>query len=240
MEFQMLKTIRTVPLDKRSSVRVINRRWKTHIKNGYNDLDNVLTKSLTKEAKSNYKKTLDELKKKIKKGFPNENLSEKMIEKELNKTIGGRTLKQRLKLGSNNLYKNASKSMQDNILKNIREHVDKGESIDKMTRDIKKILDTDTYKARRIARTESHRMNEYSNYEGMQEMQKIAPFKREWLSTNDGRTREDHRHLNGKFEDKDGYFRIGGMMAKYPSDFGIASQDIHCRCTVVANFDEML
>lgn len=239
MEIQMLKTIRTIPLNKKSSINVINRRWKSIIKNGYSDLDQVLNKGLTKEAKINYKSTLDQLQKKIKKGFPKEELSEKMIQKELNKTIGGRTLKQRLSLGSNNLYKNASKSMQDNILKNIREHVDKGESVDKMTKDIKKMLDTDTYKARRIARTESHRMNEYSNYEGMQEMQKIAPFKREWLSTNDGRTREDHRHLNGKFEDKEGYFKIGGMMAKYPGDFGYARQDIHCRCTVIANFDNI-
>lgn len=236
----MLKTIRTIPLDKKSSINVINRRWKTHIKQGYDNLNKVLDEGLTKETKNNYKSTLNQLKKKIKKGFPKEELSEKAIKQELNKTIGGRTLKQRLQLGNNNLFKNASKSMQDNILKNIREHVDKGESVDKMTRDIKKILDTDTYKARRIARTESHRMNEYSNYEGMQEMQKIAPFKREWLATKDGRTREDHRHLDGKFEDKEGYFKIGGMMAKYPGGFGYAREDIHCRCTVVANFDEML
>lgn len=162
------------------------------------------------------------------------------ISRELNKSIGGRTIEQRLKLNARNLYKDATKALQQDILAAIKEHQAQGHSIDKMTRTIKSKLHTDTYRARRIARTESHRMREFSTYESQIEAQKYEMFKRQWLATADTRTRHEHITLDGKFEGEDGKFHYGEWATFYPGGFGVAKMDIHCRCTVIANFDDVI
>jgi len=150
------------------------------------------------------------------------------ISRELNKSIGGRTIEQRLKLNARNLYKDATKAVKQDILAAIREHQAQGHSIDKMTRTIKSKLHTDTYRARRIARTESHRMREFSTYESQIEAQKYEMFKRQWLATADTRTRHEHITLDGKFEGEDGMFHYGEWATFYPGGFGVAKMDIHC------------
>ena len=205
--------------------------------------NNVLETNLIKEAHSNYRGMLRALEVDLKHNITGESLTRltpAMIKKEINKSIGGRTIEQRLKLNARNLYQDATKALQKDILEAIKEHQAKGHSIDKMTRTIKGQLHTDTYKARRIARTESHRMREFSTWEAQTEAQKYEMFKREWLATMDMRTRPEHLALGGKFEGEDGRFHSGEWAAYYPGGFGVAKMDIHCRCSVVANFDGVM
>ncbi|MFY8063820.1 MAG: phage minor head protein, partial [Usitatibacteraceae bacterium] len=59
--------------------------------------------------------------------------------------------------------------------------------------------------------------------------------KRRWLSTPDGRTRDSHRAMNGQETNLLGDFVINrgknsGRTGKGPGLFGIASEDIYCRC----------
>ena len=64
-------------------------------------------------------------------------------------------------------------------------------------------------------------------------------FKRVWVATLDGRTRDRHRMLDGQKVDVDQPFEYGGMTAMYTGGFGIASMDINCRCTVRAEIEGM-
>lgn len=237
-----MKVITKYDVKNQSNVVKINKEFKTIINTGYKDLTKVIKENVTEDAYKNYSKSLNVMQNKIKKDLDYSTISKldkNTVTKELNKIIGNRTLDQRMKLGANNLFKNCTNELRKDILQGIEKSISKGESIDKMTKTIKQQLDTDTYKARRIARTESHRMNEFSNREAIDQMQEIVDLKIEWLATKGNRTREDHRHLDGKFADKEGYFHIGIMKTKYPGGFGYAREDIHCRCTILANFDNL-
>lgn len=203
----------------------------------------MITTNLLEDAHKNYKSTLRAIETDLRHNITKESLTKltsAKIKQEINKTIGGRTIEQRLRLGARNLFKDTTAALRKDILDSIKEHQDKGHSIEKMTKTIKTKLDTDTYKARRIARTESHRMREFSTYEAQVEAQKYEMFKREWLATADMRTRQEHLVLGGQFEGEDGRFHYGEYAASYPGGFGVAKMDIHCRCTIVANFDDVL
>jgi SPP1 gp7 family putative phage head morphogenesis protein len=217
--------------------------YKNAIDDAYAKFNRVLQTNLVKDAHSNYKSMLRALEVDLKHNITKDSLTKltpAKISRELNKSIGGRTIEQRLKLNARNLYKDATKALQEDILKAIKEHQAQGHSIDKMARTIKSKLNTDTYRARRIARTESHRMREFSTYESQIEAQKYEMFKRQWLATGDNRTRHEHLVLDSKFEGEDGRFHYGEWATFYPGGFGVAKMDIHCRCTVIANFDDVI
>jgi hypothetical protein len=85
--------------------------------------------------------------------------------------------------------------------------------------------------AKRIARTESHRIQQASTLDAQNAAKaKGADVVKQWDSTMDGSTRTTHRHLDGQIREIDEDFEIGGMKAKAPGYFGRASEDINCRC----------
>lgn len=84
-----------------------------------------------------------------------------------------------------------------------------------------------------IARTEGHRVTSESEMDCMNEAKsKGADVVKEWVSTLDSVTRETHVELDGQIRELDEYFVIPstGAKAMYPGGFGIASEDINCRC----------
>lgn len=90
------------------------------------------------------------------------------------------------------------------------------------------------FKALRIARTEGGRNYNAGSYANTQVAKSQGlEVKRQWLATLDGRTRDTHQTLDGKFEDENGLFHADGESADYPQHFGVASLDINCRCTVI-------
>ena len=56
---------------------------------------------------------------------------------------------------------------------------------------------------------------------------------RQWASTLDSRTREEHQKLDGQSRELDEPFDVNGCKAMYPGGFGIASEDINCRCCML-------
>ncbi|EST12187.1 hypothetical protein [Sporolactobacillus laevolacticus] len=46
-------------------------------------------------------------------------------------------------------------------------------------------------------------------------------------------TRPNHRKLDGQEADKDGYFHIHGLKAKWPHLFGVTNEDCQCRCVKI-------
>lgn len=85
----------------------------------------------------------------------------------------------------------------------------------------------------RIARTEGHRIANESDMDAMRDAVAAgADVVKEWNSTLDDVTRSTHRELDGQIRELDEPFEIPstGSRAMYPGGFGIAREDIHCRC----------
>lgn len=90
--------------------------------------------------------------------------------------------------------------------------------------------------ALRIVRTESHRIHEEVKFKTINEAaDKGADVVKQWDASIDRRTRKSHAALDGQLRELDQPFKspTNGHTAMYPGGFGIASEDINCRCVVL-------
>lgn len=63
---------------------------------------------------------------------------------------------------------------------------------------------------------------------------------KEWLATNDIRTRQSHRDADGQRVNVDDSFSVGGFSLNYPGDpLGPPEEIIQCRCTLVYDLDSL-
>jgi len=94
-------------------------------------------------------------------------------------------------------------------------------------------------KAIRISRTEINRAANDASYAAQKsaEAQGID-IKKQWSATLDMRTRPIHGQLDGQIRDIDAKFEKGGFRVMRPGAFGVASQDINCRCTTIDIIDD--
>ena len=60
-----------------------------------------------------------------------------------------------------------------------------------------------------------------------------ADVVKQWDATLDSRTRPHHAQLDGQIRELDKPFEVASRKAMYPSGFGIASEDILCRCALL-------
>lgn len=84
-----------------------------------------------------------------------------------------------------------------------------------------------------IARTEGGRVQSEADMDCMHDAVAAgADVVKEWVSTLDNVTRNTHRELDGQVRELDEEFVIpsSGARAMYPCGFGIAREDINCRC----------
>jgi SPP1 gp7 family putative phage head morphogenesis protein len=126
------------------------------------------------------------------------------------------------------------------IREEITRGIIQGYSYEKTARAVKERMDIGASKAIRIVQTETHRAQSQGTQAAFERAAaKGLVFKRVWVATLDGRTRDRHRTLDGQKVDVDQPFEYGGMTAMYPGGFGIASMDINCRCTVRAEIEGM-
>ena len=95
-------------------------------------------------------------------------------------------------------------------------------------------MHTGRYNAIRIARTEGQRITNEATYQAqMDAASRGAEIVKQWNGILDGRIRLSHAELHGQVKNLDEYFTVNGHSALYPSGFGIASEDINCRCTLL-------
>lgn len=90
--------------------------------------------------------------------------------------------------------------------------------------------------ALRITRTEAHRItNEVKMKTIAKAQDKGADIVKQWDSTIDKRTRSTHIELDGQLREIDQPFKIpsSGATSMYPGGFGIAKEDINCRCALL-------
>ena len=86
----------------------------------------------------------------------------------------------------------------------------------------------------RIARTEGHRIQNASALDAMHAAKsKGADIVKQWDSTLDGRTRDNHRLLDGQIREIDEPFEVANLKVEAPGMFGLASEDCNCRCCLL-------
>ena len=105
-------------------------------------------------------------------------------------------------------------------------------TIDEIAQAVEDVMDDgDKIRAWTIARTETGRAASFANQEAGQQ---LGIERKEWLTTMDGREREDHKKMNGQIVDMDQSFTgPNGEKGMYPGDFPEAEMSINCRCTVL-------
>lgn len=103
-----------------------------------------------------------------------------------------------------------------------------------IARNIERYCRVSANKAYTIARTEGHRIAEQSKSDARQEAKKAgADIVKQWDSTLDKRTRKNHQKLDGQVRELNEPFEVNGHKAQQPGGFGIAKEDINCRCTTL-------
>lgn len=103
-----------------------------------------------------------------------------------------------------------------------------------IARNIRQYGGVSMYKALTIARTEGHRITEQARDKARHRAKEAgADVVKQWDSTLDGRTRKSHRKLDGQVRELDEPFEVNGHKAQYPGGFGIAKEDINCRCVTL-------
>ena len=111
-----------------------------------------------------------------------------------------------------------------------------GESVGAIaTRICKSTCDSDRNAAIRNARTmttgiqNAGRVDSYKRAEDMG-----INLKQQWIATLDGRTRHEHRQLDGMMVDVGGVFTVDGYDIEYPGDPSAAPEMVYnCRCTLI-------
>lgn len=95
--------------------------------------------------------------------------------------------------------------------------------------------DARDHEAERIARTE---VISASNKGSTEAYRDSSAAMKEWLATEDGRTRRTHREADGQTVPIDENFTVGGEQAPYPGAMSLSPKErVNCRCSVVPVFD---
>lgn len=120
------------------------------------------------------------------------------------------------------------------ITSEITRGIASGKLYSDMQRNIHNATKMPLSRARLITRTEAGRVQEQATMEAAEKAkEKGADLVKQWCAILDGRTRYNHRLLDGQIRELEEYFEVSGKKAKQPHDFGEAEEDCNCRCTLL-------
>ena len=145
----------------------------------------------------------------------------------VNAPVAGKRLSKRL-------YQYRDK-LADNVTQNIITGLFEGKSYAEIARRVNEETEASYKQALRIARTEGGRTQSKTTQKGYIEAKKKGiELRKKWLSTLSKTTRHSHRKLDGQIVDVEEKFTsLSGHKAEGPRLFGVASEDIACRCTTI-------
>lgn len=124
-----------------------------------------------------------------------------------------------------------TKRMSRFISREISRGIASGLTYDEVARNIKNVTRAPLSRAKVIARTEGHRIQQASSQDAAEAAKaKGADIVKQWDSTLDGDTRPNHRQLDGQIRELDKPFEVGTYAPMYPGDFGDPAEDCNCRC----------
>lgn len=137
------------------------------------------------------------------------------------------------------LNKNKIK-LKNNLRRILVDAIEKNEDLTMINRRIKNLVYNKVYgktkgdgaKTLRTFRTEYTRTRTQAKLDAIQEIEKDGYIvTRHWLYTFEAKVpRPSHLASDGLTENNEGYFIIDGYKTKGPGLFGVASEDINCRC----------
>ena len=134
---------------------------------------------------------------------------------------------------ANRINKNM-KDFKQKVKDTITRGIASGSTYRDMANQLSLVTDEELYKSYRIARTEGGRIVSEAKLNSMKKAkQQGADVVKQWDATLDGKTRKNHRKLDGQWVEVDDYFEIGGRKVKAPRKFGRAEEDINCRCILL-------
>lgn len=126
------------------------------------------------------------------------------------------------------------------LKRSLEQAIKNNKSLDDINKEIKSKVYKKVYgktkgdgaKTLRIFRTEYTRTRTQAKLTAIKKLEKKGyKITRRWLYTYEAKIpRPSHLSSNGISADKNGYFMIDGYKTKGPGLFGIASEDINCRC----------
>ena len=109
-----------------------------------------------------------------------------------------------------------------------------GEGIDPLRRRIEDVTELTKARAEALARTEVISSSNAGAVAQVEAMGDAAPPYRQWMATNDTRTRPSHRAADGQVVPRGTPFDVGSTTLEFPGDpSGPAGEVINCRCTVL-------
>ena len=154
-----------------------------------------------------------------------------VIERVVDQPVAGMALSQRLYRERERLAKKASVEIAIGKAQ--------GKSSDQIAMGISKDAGISYRNAIRITRTEGTRIAGKATHDSTTDINTLGKdfgvgAKKKWISAKDSRVRASHSSLHGTYADMDGYFTSSsGARTLHPSGFGIAEEDINCRCAIV-------
>lgn len=123
------------------------------------------------------------------------------------------------------------KKLKTAIRQEITRGISTGQTYSDIARNISEVSKAPFSRAKTIARTEGHRIQQASTMDAQERAKaKGADVVKQWDSTLDGATRPTHRQLDGQIREVDEPFEADGKKAMYPGDFGDPAEDCNCRC----------
>lgn len=111
--------------------------------------------------------------------------------------------------------------------------IEAGDSYTTISKKVAEKFTMDYGKAKRIVQTEGHRIHETTKFETMAEVNKELGLIKTWHCVKDEKVRHSHQSLDGvevKFDEE--FESISGAKTLRPGEFGVAEEDINCRCFV--------
>lgn len=132
------------------------------------------------------------------------------------------------------LYANVDKAKKE-IINEISRGLSTGMSVADMARNLQNTMGVSQRKAYQIAQNEGARVRQSAIIDSMREAKKKgADIVKQWSATLDGKTRPVHQELDGKWVEIEEEFEYSGGKVFAPKQFGIPSEDINCRCTLLS------
>jgi hypothetical protein len=132
------------------------------------------------------------------------------------------------------------------LVQQIREEITQGliqgKGYPNISRAIREKTELTAGKTDRIVQTETHRVQTQGRIAGISKAESAAErlgmkIKRVWVATLDNKTRDTHAELDGKHADDEGLFHVRKLITEGPGLFGVAEEDINCRCSLRAEVE---
>lgn len=150
-------------------------------------------------------------------------INAKLLIKAITTDTAGLNFSERLYSDIDNLKRHA--------IAEISRGIAQGNSYSEIAINIAKITEISFNNAYRIARTEGGRVSTQAQLDNMKaSINEGADLLKRWDATLDTRTRQVHLELDGQTVEYNEYFKSNAGDVFAPHQFGIAKQDINCRC----------